>query len=323
MPPAQGTLTSDIPGKEALAPLPDPFYNALEKLSKKFKIAIVAEGRPFPQNLGTFAPRPGIEMDPGAAGQSAEQSGKEEAPPGKENPGENEGQAGNQDEAVPPSGNLSAEEEVAAVAKRFDYTSVHQGNVYLLAKRYTNPEDIPEVTAEECRLMLYMPPGFPTRRKYSNNQLTPHIMEDEIRGIVTEFLYSYRIVTRRISTEEFTETLLRKLTSPGDFRLYQLAQDFYFLSHYDRIAATQDLVQSVREFDPVFHWQVIDKTPVFGYDGRLGAANTDFFLPVSDCDRSVVVPYGTPLPRSEYWVRAEMHLPDPDPTDPATLPRET
>lgn len=302
--------------KEALPLLPDPFYNALDRLSQKFKIAIVAEGRPFPQNKGAKAPLSGVIAD---AAEQQDRDGKA----GKEPPAGNEGQAGDQEEAIPPSGGLSPEEEVKAIAERFDYTSVQQGNVYLLTKRYTNPEDIPEVTAEECRTRLSMPFNFGTRFALVNGVLKIHPTEDRIISSVnSRLLDDARLLRRRLSMEEFTERLIGAIDH-SPMGLYEVAQQFYFQSHEDRLRATNAVLESIRNFDPIFHWQIIDKKPVFGYDGRLGADNVEFFLPMSDCDRASVVPYGTPLPRPDYWVRTEMRLPDPDPTDPATLPRET
>lgn len=45
-------------------------------------------------------------------------------------------------------------EVVAKIADAFDYAAEPRGGIFLLRKRYRDPEDMPEVTLEECRLAL-------------------------------------------------------------------------------------------------------------------------------------------------------------------------
>ncbi len=53
--------------------------------------------------------------------------------------------------AVPEEG-LPLSEAVAAMAAAYDYEAERRGNVFLLRKRYLQPDDLPGVTPEECAL---------------------------------------------------------------------------------------------------------------------------------------------------------------------------
>jgi len=194
----------------------------------------------------------------------------------------------------------SLEEEVQKVADRFDYTAVRQGDVYLLTKRYTSPDDLPEVTVEECWRGLKNFRGLAA----DNNQANV----TNIRN----FFHSDRY-RDGLQNMGFRESILA----------HNIVQNFYFQSHWDRTQAAFDLREKSLPVDPVFHWKTIGRSPVLGYDTQYLVGEKAQFVPVSDLDRSVVIPFGTPLPRAGFSVRTEFTVPDPDPTDPATLPEET
>jgi hypothetical protein len=97
----QAPMPPAAPKQEATTPLPDPFYEALEGLSKKYSVAFVAEGAPF------LAGKSSASSTPSAAGASEE--------------------AGTN---LPPSGSLKPEEVLQKVAEKYDYDAIRQGNVY-------------------------------------------------------------------------------------------------------------------------------------------------------------------------------------------------
>jgi hypothetical protein len=321
--------------QEAPAPLPDPFYEALEGLSKKYGIAIVAEGRPFPQVKHGPLANKGTVPDNGAMPENGEDPAQEEDMP----------QADKDADAPPPTREAAQDADVQRVANKYDYDAVRQGKVYLLQKRYTNPDDLPEVTPEELRVWLsVLPTGWHDMR----NPLSTGHNRTEERKLVSRFNLGLLELTRsrqRITQEDFfgqvmdhteggfnpkflvlsndgTYLLPARLSGLVGMNLMILTQSFYFQSHEDRVWATQALLENSRPLDPVFHWQTLGQFPVFGYDTQFHSQANPLFIPASDCDRIVVVPYGTPLPHSNFWMRTEPQLPDPDPTDPKTLSPE-
>jgi len=121
---------------EVADPLTNSLFLAMEGLAKRFDVAFVAEGRPFPQVPSESAPVFAGEVAP---------------------------QANVEVNSRPVS--LTPEElEVQKVAARSDYTAVHQGKVYLLTKRYTNPEDMPDAALSHQRTQRFRQPCDAPRR---------------------------------------------------------------------------------------------------------------------------------------------------------------
>jgi len=292
----QASMPPTQPAPEATAPLPDPFYLALEGLSKKYGVAFVAEGRP----LLSSKTGPLLLQNGDAA---PEEAATDPDPTAQQD--------------------LSQEEAVQKVAARFDYDAVRHGSVYLLQKLYTNPDDLPEVTPEELRgglKSLGAPIRFDrTFAKAFASSVNANLLDiTKSRHPVTQAEFVYRV----LHNGKILHALVDSPASMPDMFMYWLARDFFFLSHDDRARATRDLLANSLPRDPVFHWQPFGQTPVFGYDTQFNPQANRLFIPAGDCDRIVVTPYGTPLPRADYWMRTGTRLPDPDPTDPKTLSAE-
>jgi hypothetical protein len=301
----QAPLPVTSPTQDAPVLLPDPFFEALEGLSKKYRVAFVAEGRPFPQTRGAVAAKAEAEPAP------------DEAPPPVEK----------EKEAAPPADAASpAEKEIQRIAARFDYTAVRVGNVYLLTKRYTNPEDMPDVTPEECYSRVGADRNRPTKPNGTPYANTSKQISSLISSLFTPQGFGPGVYygSTRVNGGAWranggyygwngyvTNTVLT------------MSHMFYFQAQSDRVAATRALLEDSRPADLIFRWQTIGKSPVFGYDFQFNSQDNVRFFPVSDLDRINVAPYGTPLPRPGYVLRTEMILPDPDPTDPAGLSEAT
>ncbi|MCW3051219.1 MAG: hypothetical protein JWN14_389 [Chthonomonadales bacterium] len=296
-----------IPAKQPeTAPLPDPFFEALSGLSKRFGVAFVAEGRPFLLGKTGSVPTQGTEPAVGEATATAEVA------------------------ASSPNDKQAADAEVQKVANQFDYEAVRQGNVYLLGKRYTNPDDMPDVTLEECRISL---------RSFLGCVGMYGALHDRkesitsIRSIVINQLYvNARARSRDAIHDPMSAFQGINVNLPGNQRTgipdfpwhaTSLTTLYYFASHRDRIEGVLSMLDRNRAFDPVFRWQTIGQHPVFGYDTQLNPQADPLFLPASDCDRVVVTPYGTLFPRDDWWMRTDTILPDQDPTDPAGLSEQT
>ncbi|MCW3052486.1 MAG: hypothetical protein JWN14_1656 [Chthonomonadales bacterium] len=306
----QAPMPPSVPAQEAQAPKVDPFFTALESLSKRYNIAFVAEGTPFPPSVknGTV-PSATPDVVP-------------------------------QEEAQDPSGQkeLSQEEVVQKIAERFDYTAVRKGDVYLLTKRYTNPDDLPEVTPEECRRIWLGVDAVASRISTVNGAPVMNHTEKEIAVKVNGNLLQLSKSRHRFTLEEFIDQILYgyhgsgilTVDQPGNRfipdlngKVMSLMSNFVLEAYSDRIQATRSLLANSRPLDPVFHWQTLGQSPVFGYDTQFHPQADLLFIPAGDCDRINVAPYGTPMPRANFWMRTETQLPDPDPTDPKTLPAET
>ncbi|MCW3052487.1 MAG: hypothetical protein JWN14_1657 [Chthonomonadales bacterium] len=280
---AQTPMPPPASEQAATAPLPDPFFDALEALSRRYGVAFVAEGRPFPQVQSDSAPPLTTDVIPQA-----------------------NVEVNSHPKVISPE-----EREVQKVAARFDYTAVHQGQVYLLIKRYTNPDDTPDVTPDECRNGLKLaakafPGGFFT----SNFADTPEkalvkILNRESFATPTTEQW-IRIATRGVSLSELDRFV--------QHTVWMLAYKYYFQTYQDRIAGILFDMEERPPRNPSFHWKTLDKSRVFGYD----TLRVDF-IPISDADRVVVPAYNAPLPRPGFLVRDDVTVPTPDPTDPSGL----
>jgi len=288
MPPATPDKAASV-SKEASASVEDTFYTTLERLSKLYNIAFVAEGTPFP--IPKDGPRPLL---------------KEGYIP--------------ESETVPSQRHSVIDDIVKQVAAGFDYYSVPQGNVYLLMKRYSNPEDLPDVTPDECRKGLKLfAPLIPQWRVFIANarrsfSTTPDgalgmTLQKDSGSSFTEAEWA-RLGEDGIPLSE-VETL-HKIEIWGG--VWSTVGTYYFHSHYDWIQGTLNEMDTRLPFDPYFHWKAIDRARVFGYDTFL----VDF-IPMNDAQRVFVPLYSTTLPRANFTIRNDYILPNPDPTDPAAL----
>lgn len=279
------------PDKAASVSTEDSFYAALEDLSKKYRIAFVAEGTPFP--ISKDSPNPPL---------------KEGYIP--------------EEEAVPsPQREHSViDEMVKQVAAHFDYYAVPQGKVYLLRKRYSNPEDLPDVTPDECRNGLkLLAPLMPRWRVFIGNSrgsfsLTPDgaLAYNLLKGSgfsLTEVQWA------RLREDGIPLSELESVSQPEIWGgVWSTVGTYYFHTHYDWIQGTLHEMETRLPYDPYFHWKAIDKARVFGYDTLL----VDF-IPMSDSQRVFVPHYSDTVPRAGYTIRSDFILPVPDPTDPAEL----
>jgi len=226
--------------KEASASADDTFYTTLETLSKQYNVAFVAEGTPFPTPKD--GPRPLL---------------KEGYIP--------------ESETVPSERHSVIDDIVKQVAAGFDYYSVPQGKVYLLMKRYSNPEDLPDVTPDECRngLKLFAP-LIPQWRVFTASprghfSFTPDgalgmTLQKDSGSSFTEAEWA-TLGEDGISLSE-VETALHKIEIWGG--VWSTVGTYYFHSHYDWIQGTLNEMDTRLPFDPYFHWKSIDRARVFG-----------------------------------------------------------
>lgn len=270
--PAQGQETVPPAGAQAATPtLTDRFAQELETLSKRFGVAIVAEGEPFPQP----AARPQPALNPA----------------------------------------FGPDQTIKEFAEFFDYDVLHEGNTYILTKRYTDPADIPDVTPEECRNGLKLAAkAFPGGSFSSNFANSP---DDALIKMLTMHSVGYP------SEAQWTRMgqngiPISELSNFVKHTAWLATCKFYYQPFQDRIAGTFAEMDDRPPTNPLFHWKTIDNTPVFGYD----TLAIDF-IPLSDADR-VVVPTNTlPLPRPGFHLREDVALPANDRTLPTLLSEAT
>lgn len=296
----QGAQSSSAP--EAVAPAPSSFFDALNALSQKFGIALVAEDQPLPALSPSLTSSSASGASVADSGATREQAGDPASPtkPGapavsKKRPAATTAE--------------TAEAAVQQLATRFDYTVKRQGDVYLLIKRYSNPNDLPDVTVEECRIGLGQADPSQVIAQKQGASLEAQIVSGTNSLLVNGLAHGNRITYDRS----------RSLFLPS--QLYLLTKEFYFRPQRERMIATIHLLDQRYPSDPPFYWKKVGEKSVFGYEARLEPGADYLFLPVSDCDRIQVVPYGVPLPHIRYVLRSTAALPSPDPTEPGTLPQ--
>jgi len=206
---------------------------------------------------------------------------------------------------------LSPEEAVREVADYFDYAVVHQGKVYLLTKRYTNPEDLPEVTAEECRIGFRAIAKILTAfdPKFPNSSVGYPVKEDIVRMLSPEQMD--RVGKSGLPVSE--------LTPSQHAEMWRWALSFYLQVEMDKFARDYPRVENRNPADPVFHWVTVMDIQALGYDMRSEQLNRVMFIPVSEPNRISVAPDGTLSRISNYSIPKSATASHPDPTDPAHL----
>lgn len=205
---------------------------------------------------------------------------------------------------------LSQADAVREVADYFDYSAARHGSVYLLTKRYTTAEDLPDVTPEECRsglkaiakILATFNPRYP-KSSFGN--------------------YPQAHIASLLSAEQLGKLgkdglLVSELTPIQHEEVWRLALNFYLQSQADQIEQSYTDLENRNPADPVFHWQTIMNVRAFGYDTRSVHLNDILFIPVSNSNQILVAPDGGKV---IFDVPTHNGKPAPrlDPTDPTTI----
>jgi len=209
---------------------------------------------------------------------------------------------------------LSPEAAVREVTDYFDYAAVRQGNIYLLTKRYTNPEDLPEVSPEECRIGIKAIAGMLAA---FNPKYPPGTFAGDPIANIARMLSPAQM--EKLGKEGLPVT---ELNPEQHAEIERLALKFYIQDKADRVAKAYALLESRNPADPTFHWQTIMDFHAFGYDTRSERLNKILFIPVSNGNHIIVSPDGTTI-KITAGVHTEngvvVHDPDLDPTDPTVV----
>lgn len=206
---------------------------------------------------------------------------------------------------------LSQEDAVREVADYFDYSFTHEGSVYLLKKRYTNVDDLPDLTQMEYQNALR---SVAKILAAFNPQIPPgNFAGDPMANIA---LLLSETQKEKLSTSGLP---VSELDAPQRAEVWKLALKFYIQDKADPIEATYSRMENRNPADPIFHWQTIKNIYAFGYDTRSVALNKIVFVTLSDSDKIVVEPDGTIIQRTFTNNRTGAIVSTEDPTDPAKL----
>lgn len=210
--------------------------------------------------------------------------------------------------------NLSREEAVKEVAAYFDYEVARQGDVYLLTKKYSNPEDLPELTQAECRnaikkivrIMKPFNPQFPPGTSFGSPEAQ---------------------IAHLLSAEQLDKLgkdglPVSEITASQQAEVWRLARKFYLQGIADRLEESLTYLENRNPADPVFHWQNITTVHAFGYDARSVSLNRILFVPVSDSQRISVIPSGEIIQKTGTSVINGVTVSKKDPMDPVDLSLE-
>jgi hypothetical protein len=219
-------------------------------------------------------------------------------------------------EAPAPSLNLdlAQEDAVREVADYFDYSAVRQGKVYLLTKRYTDPEELPDVTPEECRR------GFKAISQILaafNPRIPPDTFSGSPVANIANLLSAPQL--KRLGDGGLP---VSELTPTQHAEVWKLALYFYLQTQADHVEAAWAEMESRNPADPVFHWATVEGIYAFGYDTRSVNLNKMLFIPVSNSNRIVIAPNGGMMKRSGFHTQNGVVVADPDLTDPAGVSEE-
>ena len=194
------------------------------------------------------------------------------------------------------------------MADYFDYSVTRKGSVYLLTKRHSNPDDLPDVTPEECkiglraisRILAPFNPGF-SQGTFAGEPMASiaHLLNAEERD---------RLHQRGIPVSE--------LTSVQHQEVWRLAMKFFLQAEADRVEESYAAVENRNPPDPVFHWQTIMNVNAFGYDTRSVQLNKILFIPVSNSNQIMVFANGMSGHLTSANKQKGVTSPSIDPTDP-------
>jgi len=203
---------------------------------------------------------------------------------------------------------LSQEDAVKEVADYFDYDVIPHGHVYLLQKRYTAPEDVPEVTSEECLMGL----------KAVSTILAPFNPKIPTGTISGDPMANIANLLDKNQLNRLGEDGIRvaDLTPPQHEEVWRVARKFFLQTEADRIDNSYISLENENPTDPVFHWEKVLDVTAFGYDTRSVKLNKSVFIPVSNSNRIMVTPDGGTGRFTNVRKHNGVVVPDLDPTDP-------
>jgi hypothetical protein len=210
---------------------------------------------------------------------------------------------------------LSQADAVQEVANYFDYSAVRQGDAYLLTKRYTSPEDMPDVTPEECRLGLK---SILTLVTPLNPHYPPGTGAGEPRAQIAHMLSPEQL--ERLAKDGVP---VSELTPEQHKEVWKLALYGYIQTTAIQIEQDAAQFENRHPADPFFHHQTFLKMDVFGYDVRSPTLNKMVFIQLSDRNRVDVYSDGRAVLRDPSFSTIDgVKVPNkdgPDITDPSAL----
>lgn len=207
--------------------------------------------------------------------------------------------------------NLTREEAIKEIADYFDYAVVRQGEIYLLTKRYTAPQDLLEVTPDECLF------GLKAVSKVLA-PFNPNIPSSTIAGN-PEAAIVHLLSAEQIAKFGQNGLPVSELTPAQRAEAWRLALKFYLQSEAEHLDETITTLENRNPRDPVFHWQTIKNIYAFGYDTRSEHLNKIVFIPISNSNQIVVLPNGATAQITRVHKHNGVVVPDKDPTDPTDL----
>lgn len=206
---------------------------------------------------------------------------------------------------------LSAEDAVKEVADYFDYSFVREGNVYLLKKRYTSVDDLPDLTPLECQNALK---AVTKVIATFNPKIPPGTFAGDPMANIAQLLSAAQ--KEKLSTSGLP---VSDLTVSQRAEVWKLALKFYIQDRADPIEANYSRMENRNPADPVFHWQTIKNIYAFGYDTRSIPLNQIVFVTLSNSDKIVVEPDGTIIQHTLTNNRTGAVVATQDPTDPGLI----
>jgi len=209
------------------------------------------------------------------------------------------------------SASLSPEDAVQEVADYFDYSALRQGNVYLLTKRYSNVEDLPDITPEECQS------GLKSISKIVA-AFNPKIAQGTDAGDPIARIGSL-LSAEQLDKLGKSGLPVSELTGSQLTEVWKLAHKFYLQSAANGIEENSNMLENRNPADPIFHWQSVKNIYAFGYDTRSVELNDTVFIPVSETNRIKVLPNGTIITHTYTDSQTGGGLVTQDPTHPHFL----
>ena len=177
---------------------------------------------------------------------------------------------------------------VKAIANAYGYDVERRDQVFILEKRYDNPNDLPPVTLEECEQVLKNCQGIatPYSPKVQTNKViniyNAHLRQETYRvydPFVNDFALSLSAAQLQGMHEQ--ELLVSSLSPAQQALVHRVALYFYVQGPLETLDTSVVRLQQLDQ-EAVFHWGTLgSEQHLFGYDLYTRRGNSVYFTALS------------------------------------------
>lgn len=208
---------------------------------------------------------------------------------------------------------------VEKLAAAYDYDAERRGNLFLLRKRYTDPNDLPGVTLEESALAVRDVLTILSR----HNPRVPEKALGKPTPLLKVFMASLTPEQLRLMNESQGGLPVASLSPRLQAEVRRFALHFYVQNPVEDIERALARLNKAANNRPLFYWSDTFGPPVFGFELLPRSPRGAHFLPLSN-PAEVWINGGTIIRRKPRhgagWQLPDPTVPTPDDLKSAQAP---